>query len=93
MLQMIEKNMLSTQLVVLVHHLPSRQFTFHANQIHILGLPISKEESFYKGAMVKQIDTPQTALTARVVIMRTDTSEFEDLQRRWDEPVRVYISY
>ena len=24
-----------------------------------------------------------------VVIMRTDTSEFEDLQRRWDEPGRV----
>lgn len=25
-----------------------------------------------------------------VVIMRTDTSEFEDLQRRWDEPGRVH---
>lgn len=25
-----------------------------------------------------------------VVIMRTDTSEFEELQRRWDEPGRVH---
>ena len=43
-----------------------RQFTFHANQIHILGLIMSTEGSLYMGAMVKHIGILQTALTARV---------------------------
>lgn len=65
-LKITVKNLLFAHLVVVVHHLASRQFTFHANQIHILGLIISTEESFYMGAMVRQIGILQTALTARV---------------------------
>ena len=65
-LKMTEKDLLSTQLVVLVRRLVSKQFTYHANQTYILGLTINTEESFYTGAMVKQSGVLQTALTARV---------------------------
>lgn len=65
MLQKIENDLMLTKLVVLVHHLPSRQVAFHANQAHILGLTISTKESLYMGAVVKQIGILQTALSAR----------------------------
>ena len=65
MLKITEKSLLSTQLVVLVHHLASRQFIFLANQIQILRLIISTEGSLYMGPMVKQIGILETALTAR----------------------------
>ena len=49
MWEITEKGLLSTYLVVVVHHLASRQFTFLANQIHVLGLIISTEGSLYMG--------------------------------------------
>ena len=60
------------QLVVLVYHLPSRRFTFHANLTRILDLIMSTEESLYTRAMVKQIGLLQTALTARVDTARSN---------------------
>ena len=94
-LKITVKNLLSAHLAVVVHHLAWRQFTFHANQIHILGLIISTEEYIVLYGRNGETDwytaNGTHCKSGYVVIMRTDTSEFEDLQRRWaDEPGRVH---
>ena len=62
----IEAHLMSTQLMGLVHRLPSPRFTSRANLTHIVETTIRTAESLFTRAMAKQIGKRQTALTARV---------------------------